>query len=362
MAQKGDDGPMIMMLEECKHDKEELALPTPTMEIVNLVEEKVFLHDKRGTKTGDNVWCLNTGASNHMTDDMTLFSELNLSVGGTVHFGDGATVSIAGQGNVLLELQSGHKVLTSVYYVPKLERNIISLGQLRERGCKIVLEEKYLWGYDHQRQLIMKVERSKNRLYYLDLDQVDPICDGFLVEEQRSAPLPVESTHVSQDIICEREKSGQLEGSPASSRPPWPEGGRLKRKSSPKEDDTSVRRQTRYACLELLNLAVTSITEGCMGTEKPEISTTFEGKQTCNTAKSGTLPRCSARPKGPEAGGPEGRGSPGGAEPIKARSRRNKGCSSWRHRRCYVHRSSRIDQYKSNTPIVCYGGTIQELI
>jgi hypothetical protein len=94
-----------------------------------------------------------------------------------------------------------------------------------------VLEENYLWGYDRQRQLIMKVERSKNRLYYLDLDRVDPICDGFLVKEQRSAPFPVESTHVTQDVTCEREKSGQSEGSLASSRPPWPEGGgRTKRK------------------------------------------------------------------------------------------------------------------------------------
>jgi hypothetical protein len=149
MAQNGDDGPMMMMLEECEQiDKEELALPMPTMEIVKLVEEKVYLHDKRGTKTGGNVWCLDTGASNHMTGDMAQFSKLNLSVGGTVHFGDGATVSIAGRGNVLLELQSGHKVLTSVCYVPKLERNIISLRQLTERGCKIVLEENYLWGYD----------------------------------------------------------------------------------------------------------------------------------------------------------------------------------------------------------------------
>jgi hypothetical protein len=100
---------MMMMLEECEQiDKEELALPTPTMKIVKLVEEKVYLHDKRGTKTGDNVWCLNTGVSNHMTGDMALFSELNLSVGGTVRFGDGMTVNIIGRGNVLLELQSDH--------------------------------------------------------------------------------------------------------------------------------------------------------------------------------------------------------------------------------------------------------------
>jgi hypothetical protein len=117
-----------------------------------------------------------------------------------------------------------------VYYVPKLERNIISLGQLTERGCKIVLEENYLWGYDRQRKLIMKVERSKNILYYLDLDRVDLICDGFLVEKQWSAPFPCESRHVTQDIICEGENLGQTEESPASTRSTWPEGGSLKEK------------------------------------------------------------------------------------------------------------------------------------
>ncbi|KAK1647337.1 hypothetical protein QYE76_065142 [Lolium multiflorum] len=76
IAQQGDDGPMMLMLEECEHmDKEELAPPVPAMEIVTLVEEKVYLHDKRGTKTGGNFWCLDTGASNHMTGDKSLFSE-----------------------------------------------------------------------------------------------------------------------------------------------------------------------------------------------------------------------------------------------------------------------------------------------
>jgi hypothetical protein len=35
-----------------------------------------------------HVWYLNTGASNHMTGDKAQFSELNLSVGGTVRFSD----------------------------------------------------------------------------------------------------------------------------------------------------------------------------------------------------------------------------------------------------------------------------------
>jgi hypothetical protein len=124
-----------------------------------------------------------------------------------------------------------------------------------------VLEENYLWGYDRQRQLIMKVERSKNRLYYLDLDRVDPICDGFLVEEQRSVLFPRESTHVMQDIICESQQTVQSEESPASSRPPWPEEGGLKENSSSEKAPLKglARRKAGYTCMELLNIAVASI-------------------------------------------------------------------------------------------------------
>ncbi|XP_073360551.1 uncharacterized protein [Aegilops tauschii subsp. strangulata] len=127
--------------------------------------------------TSRHVWYLDTGASNHMTGDKDQFSELSVSVGGTVQFGDGRTVDIAGRGTVLFELKNGgHKVLTDVYYILKLKSSIISLGQLEERGCKIVLEDGFLWGYDRQMMLIMKVQRSPNRLYVLNLDRVDLVC------------------------------------------------------------------------------------------------------------------------------------------------------------------------------------------
>lgn len=36
--------------------------------------------------------------------------------------------------------QQEHKVLTDVYYIPKLKSNIISLGQLEEGGCEVRLK------------------------------------------------------------------------------------------------------------------------------------------------------------------------------------------------------------------------------
>jgi hypothetical protein len=107
MAREGDDGPRIMMLEVCEQsDNGESPPQDPAMEIVKLEEEKVFLHD-RTRNTATHIWYLDTGASNHMTSDKAQFSELNLSVGGTVRFGDGRTVGIEGQGTVLFELKDG---------------------------------------------------------------------------------------------------------------------------------------------------------------------------------------------------------------------------------------------------------------
>jgi hypothetical protein len=33
-----------------------------------------------------------------------------------------------------------HKVLTDVYYIPKLKSNIIGLGQLEEKGCEVSMK------------------------------------------------------------------------------------------------------------------------------------------------------------------------------------------------------------------------------
>ena len=177
-AKGGDDGVHLLMMEVCELMEEKPSISHgEAIEHVALVEEKVFLHDRLRPKTATNAWYLDTGASNHMTGDASQFFELNFAVGGTVRFGDGSTVRIEGRGTVLFETRNGeHKALTDVYYIPKLKSNIVSLGQLEERGCKIVLEDGYLWGYDRQRMLLLKVKRQQNRLYILNLDRTDPVC------------------------------------------------------------------------------------------------------------------------------------------------------------------------------------------
>jgi len=50
----------------------------------------------------DNVWVLDTGASNHMTGTWSALSQLDTSVLGSVRFGDGSRVDIHGVGSVVI--------------------------------------------------------------------------------------------------------------------------------------------------------------------------------------------------------------------------------------------------------------------
>jgi transposase InsO family protein len=52
-----------------------------------------------------------------------------------------------------------------VYYIPELKSNIISLGQLEEKGFKYVGENGRLCVFDQNRTLLISAPRTNNRLY-----------------------------------------------------------------------------------------------------------------------------------------------------------------------------------------------------
>ena len=125
----------------------------------------------------DGVWVLDTGASNHMTGIRSALTHLDEGVRGSVRFGDGSHVEIHGVGSVVIQgRHQQHKVLTDVYYIPKLKSNIVSLGQLEEKGFKVVLEDGKLCGFDQERALLISAPRTVNRLYTVKFGLVPPVC------------------------------------------------------------------------------------------------------------------------------------------------------------------------------------------
>jgi hypothetical protein len=151
--------------------------PPPAHRRIKIEEQNVFAELGLCEDRDPLRWVLDSGATNHMTGARSAFAELDTNIHGTVRFGDGSVVEIEGRGSIVFTCKGGeHRALTGVYYIPRLTADIISLGQLEEAGCRIVVDAGVLRIYEPGHKLLARVKRSSSRLYLLGLKVNRPVC------------------------------------------------------------------------------------------------------------------------------------------------------------------------------------------
>jgi len=94
-----------------------------------------------------------------------LFSFLNENFRSTISFGDSSTVSAIGKGDIKIRTKNGfEETISNVLYFTALKSNLLSVGQLQEKGYVITIEKGACEIYNPTRRAIVVVKMSSNWL------------------------------------------------------------------------------------------------------------------------------------------------------------------------------------------------------
>lgn len=138
-------------------------------------------------KEGENgeYWVLDTGCSTHMTGRREWFVELDFTIKSRVRFADDRTMKVEGVGKVMIRKKDGSLCyITGVLYVPGMKSNLLSIGQLLEKGYRMVLEDKAMKVYDTEHNLLMKGILSNNRIFKIELGMLLQQCLATAVDKE----------------------------------------------------------------------------------------------------------------------------------------------------------------------------------
>jgi hypothetical protein len=92
-------------------------------------ENTILITCNVAQESSKEVWFLDSGCSNHMSRSKEMFATMDDSIKSEVKLG----INIRSK-------QGEEKHISDVYYVPGLQHNLISIGQLVQKGYRIYFE------------------------------------------------------------------------------------------------------------------------------------------------------------------------------------------------------------------------------
>lgn len=131
----------------------------------------------------DNVWLFDNGYDNHMIGNKNLVVNLDQSMKTQVKLGTDKTMDVDGKGVVkIITKQGEEKTISESYYVLGLKHNLISVGQLMQKGHTIIFEgqECVIYNKPQSSELIVNVHMVGNKRFPLIMNYSDQVSSFTL--------------------------------------------------------------------------------------------------------------------------------------------------------------------------------------
>ncbi|KAL2232747.1 UNVERIFIED_CONTAM: hypothetical protein Sindi_1454700 [Sesamum indicum] len=135
-------------------------------------EDELLLmaYDELHENKGSDVWFLDLGCSNHMCGNQGMFSSSDTTFSHTVKLGNNTKMKVIGKGVVKLVLKGISYIIGDVYCVPELQNNLLSVGQLQEKGLGLLFKDGLCSIYHPQKGKMAESIMSANRMFKLITD------------------------------------------------------------------------------------------------------------------------------------------------------------------------------------------------
>ena len=178
-------------------------------------EEKLFVvthtESAMAVQRAD-VWLLDSGCTNHMSPNLEMFRNLDKGCVTKVRAGNGELLEVKGRGVAAIQTISGIKLLENVLYVPEIEHNLMSVGQLVDDGFSLLFEDDLCVVKDGNAVELLIVA-MKNRSFPLYLNESSHVAYTSVIE--KSSLIHKRLGHCSYSTLREIIRHGLIEDMPS---------------------------------------------------------------------------------------------------------------------------------------------------
>lgn len=97
---------------------------------------------------------------------------------------DSRNLVAEGSGNIVIRSNDGKRIIIEdVMYVPEMKCNLMSIGQLMEKGFSVTMDGDSLKLFNAKKNLVLKSNMSKNRTYRCNISSEKMMCLSAVVSE-----------------------------------------------------------------------------------------------------------------------------------------------------------------------------------
>ncbi|XP_014499449.1 uncharacterized protein LOC106760541 [Vigna radiata var. radiata] len=103
-------------------------------------------------------WLIDNGCTNHMTFNKALSKDVRPTDVTKARIGNGDYISVKGKGTVAITSCADTKFIPDALFVPEIDQNLLSVGELIEREFRVIFEDKNCLIKDAAGQDMFKVK------------------------------------------------------------------------------------------------------------------------------------------------------------------------------------------------------------